>query len=77
ETTKETTATPSPCLAGGQAAALLADRRNAHVAGIEKFSRNFGAGRVRRKSLTGEEFENKRQEQIKALLRASAAASGL
>ena len=68
ETIEETTATPSPCLPSGQAPALLADRRNADIARIEKFKRSFGTSKVRRKPLSPEEFENNRQKQIKALL---------
>jgi len=71
ETIEVTTATPSPCLPGGQAAALLDDRRKADIVKIEKFKKSFGNSRLRRKPLTSEEFENKRQQQLKAFLSSS------
>lgn len=64
ETNKETTAPLPPMPAGGQAAAVLTDRKRQSLTEIEKFKRSFGRTGPR---LTKEQFEQRRQKIIKAL----------
>ncbi len=66
ETTKNT-ATPMPLPAGGQAPALLKERKAQDQANIGRKMRNFGKPDKAQK-LTSEEFENNRRKQINALL---------
>ena len=65
--TRETTATPSPLPAGGQAPALLEDREAEALATIEDFKRSFGGGPRRGPKPTAAEKEKRRQEQLRAL----------
>jgi len=73
ETMEETTAPPSPLPAGGQAPAVLAERRGADVRRIEDFTRNFGIARRDRKPLSEEQVERRRQKQKTALSETCAA----
>jgi hypothetical protein len=89
DTNEETTAPPSPLPAGGQASAVLAERKKSAQSNIKRFGKNFGsANTTLRRTLRStsttkdeslrstiswkppseEEFENRRQRQIKALL---------
>lgn len=69
ETTKDTTATPTPLPAGGQASALLVDRKAESIARIERWKKSFGWGARRQTpELTAAECEQRRQEQRRALL---------
>ena len=65
DTITKTTATPSPLPAGGQAPALLVDRKNEYVSQVEQLKRNFGKGPPRK--LTSAEREQRRQAQLRAL----------
>jgi hypothetical protein len=69
ETQKETKATPPPLPAGGQATALLEDRKAGLIAEVEQVTRNFGWG-GRRKTTELTESDRRRwiQAQKKALL---------
>ena len=62
DTTEKTTATPTPLPAGGQASALLDDRKNGYVASIEQFENSFGVPRRRVPELTPAEIEQRRQK---------------
>ena len=78
DTTTNTTATPSPLPAGGQAPALLVDRKNEYVSQIEQLKKSFGSGGRRRKpELTAAEREQRRQAQLKALQAVEAGQQGL
>lgn len=66
ETNKETTTPLPPLPAGGQAAAVLTDRKRQSIAEIERFKSSFG--RQVPRPLTQEEFEQRRQRMRKALL---------
>jgi hypothetical protein len=67
--TKRETATPAPLPAGGQASALLEDRKAGVIADVEQLRKSFGAGvRRRRAKLTDAEWEARRQAQRRALL---------
>lgn len=67
ETNKKTTATPPPLPAGGQAPALLEERKKESVSEVEQLKRKFG--RVpRRAKMPPAEFEQRRQINKKALL---------
>ena len=66
ETNKETTTPLPPLPAGGQAAAVLTERKEQIQAGVEKFKKRFG--RQVPRPLTQEEFEQRRQRMRKALL---------
>ena len=78
DTTTNTTATPSPLPAGGQAPALLEDRKNGYVLQIEQLTKSFGAGgRRRRPELTAAEREQRRQTQLNALQAVEAGQQGL
>ncbi len=69
ETKKETTATPTPLPAGGQAPALLEDRKNECVSQVEQLQRSFGTGgRRRTPELTPAEIERRRQKFKRDLL---------
>ena len=70
ETIRDTTATPSPLPAGGQASALLTERKEQNVAMLEQFKKTFGFGPEGRNSpqLTQEQFQQRRQSQINALM---------
>jgi hypothetical protein len=68
ETKKETMATPLPLPAGGEAPALLEDRKAGVLSEVEQLKRNFGNNVGRRKpGLTEAEFEQRKQAQLKAL----------
>jgi len=67
ETTPETTAPPSPLPAGGQASAVLTDRRQADRRRIEQVKQNFGRARKPFKPMGEDEFEKRRNQQILAL----------
>ena len=60
------TATPAPLPAGGQASALLEDRKTEQKANIERFKQNFGKIYPANK-LTPEQFDQRREQMIKAL----------
>jgi len=75
ETIEGTTAPPSPLPAGGQAPAVLVERRNSDVRRIEDFKRNFGAARKAREPLSEAQLEQRRQKQKSALLATDLAAS--
>ncbi len=68
DTISETTATPLPLPAGGQASALLADRKAETISGIERWKKSFGLDSRRRLKLTDAEFEASRQNNRRALL---------
>jgi hypothetical protein len=68
DTIIDTTATPSPLPAGGQASALLDDRKAGVIDTTEQVKRNLGSGRQRSEPLSEAEFQQRRQQQIKALL---------
>jgi len=68
DTTSETTAPPSPLPAGGQAPAVLAERKSQDVRSIEKFKKQFGLGKGRRQPLSEKEFDQRKQKQKLALL---------
>ena len=72
--TTKTTATPAPLPAGGQAPALLQDRKLGVIADAEQLTHSFGRGvRRRRGPKLGEaEWENRRQTQRRALLASGA-----
>jgi hypothetical protein len=67
ETIKDTTATPTPLPAGRQASALLEDRKAGVISTVEQLKCSLGRG-GRRVELTPAERENRKQQQIKALL---------
>jgi len=75
ETIKDTTgsplcgdpATPSPLPAGGQAPALLTDRKKQMPAQIEQFKRKLGIASRRTQTLTKKQFEQRRQTQLRSL----------
>jgi len=67
DTMSETTAPPSPMPAGGQAPAVLAERKSEAVQSIEKFKKQFGIGKRRHQPLSEKEFQSRRQTQINAL----------
>jgi hypothetical protein len=71
-TNKETnrkTATPAPLPAGGQASALLEYRKEKNKSQMNEFFRKFGKGppSKRRKELTPQELERRKQDQLRAL----------
>ena len=68
ENYKDTTATPPPWPAGGQASALLVDRSAERRARLAAFKRRFGMPTVPRVSLSPQDFEQRRQKQKQALL---------
>lgn len=69
ETKKETSATPTPLPAGGQAPALLKDRKVVTTDHIEQLRKSLGLGARRNKpELSDAERERRRQEQKRALL---------
>jgi hypothetical protein len=68
EITKDTSATPAPLPAGGQAPALLADRKAGYIARIEQQMKSFGLNARRRPRLSAAEREQRRQQQKRALL---------
>jgi len=65
ETNKETTAPLPPMPAGGQAAAVLTDRKRQNLAEVGKFKKSFGR---RGPKLTKEQFEQRRQKVLRSLL---------
>ncbi len=68
---RDTSATPAPLPAGGQASALLEDRKAGYGAQVEQLKRSFGAGAPRRRpKLTDAEWEARRQAQKRALVTA-------
>ena len=68
ETTKKTfDATPTPLPAGGQAPALLEDRKSERQASIEQFKQKLGRAGRRSVKLSDAEFEQNRQKQLRAL----------
>jgi len=72
ETINNTTATPVPLPAGGQAPALLTDREAQQKAEaqsqIKQLKRWFGKPKTEYKPLPPEEFEQSRQRKLKQLL---------
>jgi len=68
KTKKETKATPAPLPAGGQATALLEDRKAGVIADVEQLKRTFGHSGRQRAKLTDAEWEDRRQAQRRALL---------
>ncbi len=68
ETTKSTIAPPSPLPAGGQAPALLEDRKKDCVSQFEQLKRKFGRGRRQGARPTQAELDQRRQSQKEALL---------
>ena len=71
ETTKATTPPPS-LAAGGQPSAVLEDRQAQMQAKADAFKRSFGSGRKRAGArLTTQQFEQRRQKALKALLAGS------
>ena len=77
ETKKDTTATPTPLPAGGQASALLNDRKNGYIASIEQLKNSFGCDRRRRTpELTAAEREQRRQKLQRDLLATKAIEKG-
>ena len=77
-TNKETTkknATPAPLPAGGQAPALLTNRKERMQAEIKRGIPSFGIPHKTQK-LTPEQFESKRQNQIGALRESEHAKTG-
>ena len=65
---REATATPSPLPAGGQAPALLNDRKDEMVAQLEQQKKSIGLGARRRTAeLTPAEREQRKQTQLMAL----------
>jgi hypothetical protein len=69
ETKKETTAPPPPLPAGGQAPALLEERKARSQAQAEKIKRKFGSGGgSRTPGLTPQEFEERRHRLKRDLL---------
>lgn len=69
ETIKEPEEPPPPLPAGGQASAVLAERKRQDLAEIEKFKKTFG--RPAWKPLAKKEFESRRQEMRRALFAGS------
>ena len=68
DTMSNTTAPPLPLPAGGQAPAVLVERRKAAVASVEQFKKRFGIARKIRTPLSDKEFQDRAQKQRKALL---------
>jgi len=68
DTNKNTVATPAPLPAGGQAPALLHDRKVEQQGAIEQFKTRFGSTRGQHKPLSAAEFERSRQKLRKQLL---------
>ncbi len=68
ETIEDTTATPAPLPACGQASALLADRRSGVIDAVEQLKNSFGCGRRPPILLSEAEFQERKQQQRKALL---------
>jgi len=69
DTTKDTTATPTPLPAGGQASALLDQREDEALDKIEQLKHSFGEiSRRRGPELTAAEIQQRKQQQLKALL---------
>jgi len=66
-----TTATPPPLPAGGQASALLDDRKGRRLAGLEALKRRLKLARAPRTVMSAEEFDQRRQKQMQALLAGS------
>jgi hypothetical protein len=64
----QTTAPPSPLPAGGQAPAVLIERKNMAVRSVEEFKKKFGIGKKRSAPLSEKEINKRRQVQLKALL---------
>jgi hypothetical protein len=60
ETIKDNSATPAPLPAGGQAPALLEDRKEDTLASIERLKKSFGSGQRRTPETTKEELEQRR-----------------
>ncbi len=69
ETMKEPKEPPPPLPAGGQASAVLAERKRQRLAEIGKFKKTFG--RPGWMPMTKNEFDKRRQESIRALLAVS------
>jgi len=63
-----TTAPPSPLPAGGQASAVLTERKDMAVRSIEEFKKKFGIGKRRSSFLSEKEINDRRQTQLKTLL---------
>jgi len=61
------TATPSPLPPKGTPA-LLAKRKKAAQAQVQQFKRTFGIGKKKWQPLTEQEFQRRKQAQLKALL---------
>jgi len=69
----ETTAPPSPLPAGEQAPAVLAERRSDAAQVLEEFKKRFGRNKGCHQPLSQEQFEERRQRQMSALLALGAA----
>ncbi len=67
DTIRETSATPSPLPARGQAPALLTERKKQIKVDLEQFKQKFGIGKKKFKPMSEQEFQNRRQAQMKAL----------
>ena len=67
ETISKTTAPPSPLPAGGQAPAVLTERKSAAVRSIEEFKKHFGNSKRFHPPLSEKETQDRRQTQLKAL----------
>ena len=67
ETKKDNIATPTPLPAGGQAPALLEDRKAEQQVSVERFKRNFGIGKKKHTPLPPKDFKQEQQKQLKAL----------
>jgi len=66
DTTKKTKAAPAPLPAGGQAPALLAERKKQVLSSIERFKNKFGSSR-RAERTDAAQFERRRDEILRAL----------
>jgi hypothetical protein len=64
----QTTAPPQPLPAGGQASAVLTERKNTAVRTVEEFKKQFGISKKGSAPLSEKEINNRRQAQLKALL---------
>ena len=72
ETTSKTTAPPSPLPAGGQAPAVLSERKNMAVRSIKDFKKQFGIRKKSHQPLSDKEINYRSQIQLKALLATAA-----
>jgi len=70
ETISKTTAPPSPLPAGGQAPAVLTERKRETLRSIEEFKKQFGISKKCHPPLSDKEINDRRQIQHKALMAA-------